>query len=92
MFGFTYYRGYSTSWKLSAIILQLYQAICNGDLILHVIYVAGTCMKALGLEGLSRGDLLEGMMEGEDPLTFILLTKGANERSQGRVEEWVRSW
>ena len=36
-FEFTYYKGYSTSWKLSAIILRLYQAIRDGDLILHVI-------------------------------------------------------
>ena len=37
----TYYQEYSTSWKLSEIILRLYQAI-DGDLLLHVIYVTGT--------------------------------------------------
>ena len=92
MFKFTYYRGYSTSWKLSAIIICLYQAIRDVDLILHVIHVAGTHMKAWGVDGLSRDDILEGMMAGEDPLSFIPLSEGANEGSQGRIEEWVRSW
>ena len=91
-FEFTYYKGYSMSWKLSAIILKLYQAIHDGDLILHVIHVAGTCMKTWGVDGLSRGELLEGMMSGEDPLSFIPMAKGANERSQGKVGAWVRSW
>ena len=44
--GFTYYKGYLSSWKLSAIILRLYQAIRDGDLILHVIHMAGTFMQA----------------------------------------------
>jgi len=91
-FEFTFYRGYSTSWKLSAIILRLYQAMRDGDLILHVIHVAGTRMKEWGVDGLSRGDLLEGMMSGLDPLLFIPLSEGANERSSGKVEDWVRSW
>ena len=87
-FEFMYYGGYSTLWKLSAIILRLYQAIQDGDLILHVIYVAGTQMKAWGVDGLSRGDLLllEGMMAGQDPLLFIPLLEGANERCKGRVD------
>ena len=91
-FEFTYYKGYSSSWKLSAIILRLYQAIRDGDLILHVIHMAGTRMKAWGVEGLSRGDLLEGMISGEDPFSFIPLAEGANERLQGKVGAWVRSW
>ena len=46
----------------------------------------------MGVDGLSRGDLLEGMMAGEDPLTFVPLTKGADKRSKGKVGKWVRSW
>lgn len=41
---------------------------------------------------MSRGDLLDGMMDGQDPLSFIPLAEGANERSGGRVKEWVNSW
>ena len=90
-FEFMYYRGYTTSWKFSAIILRLYQAIQDGDLILHVIHVAGTWMKVWGVDGLSGGDLFEGMMAGKDPFSFIPLLEGTNERSKGRVDRWIRS-
>ena len=93
MFEFTYYRGYSMPWKLSAIILRLYQDIRDGDLILCVMHVAGTRMKvkAWGVNGLSRGDLLEGMMAGQDLLSFIPLLEGVIEKSKGRVDRWIRS-
>ena len=48
-------------------------------------------MKAWGVDGFSRRDLLEGMMAGQDPFLFIHLLEGANERSKGRVDRWIRS-
>ena len=91
-FGPTYCKGYSTSQKILRIIPCLYQVIQDGALILHVIYVAGTHMKAWGVDGLSRGDLLDGMMAGENRLSFVLLVKGADERSDGKVGNLVKSW
>lgn len=88
-----FYKGYSkTSPKLANIILKLYKASRDGHLVLHVIHVAGTRMKAWGVDGLSRGDLLDGMMAGENPLSFIPLALGADERAEGRVGRWIRSW
>ena len=49
-------------------------------------------MKVWGVDELSREELLEGMMAGLDPLLFIPLAEGSNERSRGKVEDWVRSW
>ena len=49
-------------------------------------------MKASGVDGLSRGDLMEGMMGGQDPLSFIPFNLGADERSNGLVSQWVWSW
>lgn len=92
VFESTYYKGYSNSEKLSDIILRLHKAQRSGALKLHVIHIAGTRMKEWGVDGLSRGDLLEGMMAGNDPLSYIPLHKDANERSEGSVEVWVRSW
>ena len=92
VFESTYYKGYSNSEKLSDIILRLHKAQRSGALKLHVIHIAGTRMKDWGVDGLSRGDLLEGMMAGKDPLSYIPMHRGANERSEGTVEEWVRSW
>ena len=42
-------------------------------------------MKAWGDDRLSRGNLLEDMMTGEDLLSFAPLTKGADERPKGKV-------
>jgi hypothetical protein len=92
VFESTYYRGHSASRKLSDIILRLQLAAKEGDIILHVVHVAGTRMKEWGVDGLSRGDMLEGMMVGKDPLSFIPLDKGAGERSQDKLEDWIRSW
>ena len=39
------------------------------------------------MDGLSRGDHTEGMMEGKDPMSFLPLHLGADTQSQGRVGE-----
>ena len=49
-------------------------------------------MKSWGIGGLSRGNLMEGMLAGKDPLSFIPLAAGANERSLGGVRCWVDEW
>ena len=72
--------------------MRLHKVERDGDIILHVIHVAGSRLKSWGVDGLSRGDLLEGMMGGQDPLSFIPLAVGANGSSGGRVREWVDSW
>ena len=46
----------------------------------------------MGVDVLSKGDLLEGMMAGEEPLSFVFLAKGANKRSEAKVGKQVRSW
>jgi hypothetical protein len=92
VFESSYYKGHSTSEKLSDITYRLHQAVRNGGFKLHVIHVAGTRMKQWGIDGLSRGDRMEGMMAGKDPLSFIPLAEGANERSAGAVKAWVDSW
>ena len=69
MFELTYYRGYSMSRKFSAIILRLYQAIRDGDLILHAIHVAVTRMKAWGVDGLFRGFF--GRHDGQTRPTLV---------------------
>ena len=60
--------------------------------ILHVIHVAVTRTKKAGIDGLSQGDILEGTMNGQNPLNFIPLKKSVDERSGGRVVSWINSW
>jgi hypothetical protein len=87
-----YYKGHSPSRHLSEIVFRVHKAERDGGFLLHVIHISGKRMKASGVDGLSRGDLMEGMMGGQDPLSFIPFNLGADERSNGLVSQWVRSW
>ena len=60
--------------------------------ILHLIHVAGTRMKLLVIDGLSRGDILEGMMNGQNPLDFIPMNESDDNRSGGRVVSCITYW
>jgi hypothetical protein len=51
----------------------------TAGLVLHVIHCAGTRMIAQGMDGLSWGDLLKGVMKGDDFLSFIPLHQSALE-------------
>ena len=67
----TFYKGHSSSKLLNEIILRLRVLQLRASCILHVIHVAGTRMKEAGIDGLSRGDFMEGMMSpGSNPLVL----------------------
>ena len=86
------YKGHSESKKLNELVLSLQLAEMEIDCILHVIHMEGTRTKKSGIYGLSRGDILEGMMTGQNPLDFILMNESADERSGGRVVSWISYW
>ena len=89
----TFYKGHSPSQKLNSIVLRLRKVEREAGCILHVLHLAGTRMKASGIDGLSRGDMMEGMLRsGTDPMRFVPLDEDANERSGEKVEAWVKSW
>jgi hypothetical protein len=58
---------------------------------IHLIHVAGTRMIAQGTDGCSRGQLMEGIMAGQDMLEFIDLARTAVERYPPLLN-WIRSW
>jgi hypothetical protein len=86
-----FYKGNSTSKHMFELILRLRKLEMAGDLVLHVIHVAGTRMIAEGADGGSRGDMNQGVMAGQPILDFIPLHLSALERSN-KVEAWVHSW
>ena len=49
-------------------------------------------MKRAGVYGLSRGDILEGMITGQNPFEYIPLNELAGERSGGQVVSWINYW
>ena len=58
---------------------------------LHFIHVAGTRMIAQGSDGLSRGNLSEGVMRGAVMDLFIPLNETAFERS-ATLKDWLKFW
>jgi hypothetical protein len=56
-----------------------------------MIHIAGTRMQAQGTDGLSRGDLTSGVMQGTNLLTFVPLQFTALERSPSLLP-WCLSW
>ena len=63
----------------------------KGNTILHLIHIAGTQMTACGIDGLSIGIILEGVMAGDQLLEHVPLHLGYMQRSKG-VKPWIRSW
>jgi hypothetical protein len=63
----------------------------SGALTLHVIHEASTRMIAEGTNSLSCGDLSEGVMKGENVLSFVPLHLSALERSP-QLKTWVKDW
>ena len=49
-------------------------------------------MKKSGIYGLYQRNLLEGMINGQNPLDFITLNESADERLGGRVVIWIKYW
>jgi hypothetical protein len=86
-----FFKGNSSSRPLFDLMLRLRHIEMKGDLVLHVIHVAGTRMVEEGADGGSRGDLTQGAMAGHSVIDFVPLHLSALERSEN-LEQWIRSW
>jgi hypothetical protein len=52
----TFYKGHSHSPKLNDLVLTMRMMEKNCGCILHIVHIAGTRMKKVEVDGLSRGD------------------------------------
>ncbi len=86
-----FFRGRSLAKLLHELVLQFRKAEVRYGFTLHVVHVAGTRMIAQGTDGLSRGILLEGVVRGEDMLSFVDLLRSAMERHP-QLLEFALSW
>ena len=86
-----YYKGNSTSRLLFDLILRLTMVEMRFRMKLHLIHVAGTRMITQGTDGLSRGIMLEGVMKGENMLTYVPLDKSALD-VEPSLKIWLQSW
>ena len=86
-----FFKGSSKSRLLFELILELRELEMKHKTKIHFVHVACTRMIAQVSDGLSRGNVLEGVMHGEAMNSFIPLNEGALETSLA-LKEWLRSW
>jgi hypothetical protein len=84
------YKGNSTSPKLFSLIVRLRKLELEFGAKILVVHVAGTRMIAQGTDGVSRGQLKEGVSIGEDILAHIPLNESALDRSPD-LKNWLES-
>ena len=87
-----FYKWHYNPQKLNGLVLGMRLVEIGTVCILKFIHVARTRMKRAGIDGLSRGYLLEGIMTGQNPLDLIPMNESADDRSGGRVVSWIDSW
>ena len=86
-----YYKGSSRSPLLHDLVIRLKRLEMEFGMVVWLIHVAGTRMIAQGTDGCSRGSLIEGVMAGEDMLSYLELDRSAFDRSTSLLK-WVRGW
>jgi hypothetical protein len=69
-----YFQVTSTSLILFGLVLWLRILEMHMGWNIHVIHVAGTPIIEQGTDGISRGDMMTGVMGGADMLSFFPLT------------------
>jgi hypothetical protein len=86
-----FFRGTSSSERLFLLVLRLRKLEVEERCLLHLVHVAGTRMIGQGSDGLSRGNLTEGIMLGRSLLSYVPLGESALSREPG-LESWIKSW
>ncbi len=88
-------KGSSKQSTLYDLVVRLYKLEMVFCCKITFVHVAGTRMIKQGTDGLSRGDLVEGVMRGEAMLSFIPLHRNCIERSpilKTQLEECVKGF
>lgn len=86
-----FYKGTSSTRALFDLVLRLRKLQLKYSLRLYFIHVAGTQMIKQGTDGISRGNFLEGVLIGQDMLSFIPLHQSALDRSS-LLLDWFTTW
>ena len=84
-----FYRGTSSSKLLFELVLRTKKLEMEGHVFVRVVWVAGTRMIEQGTAGLSRGDLMTGVMAGANMLLYVPLNKSVADR-QDDVIPWLK--
>ena len=82
-------KGSSSSRKLFELVLRLRKLEMVKECKIHVSHVSGTRMIAQGSDGLSRGNMAEGVMRGDSMKDFVPINETALERHP-KLHEWLK--
>ena len=85
------YKGSSNSPLLLDMVIEYFELQVIFNFTILITHVAGKRMIACGSDGLSRGATNEGIMNGEDFLSFLPLHLSAIDRSSD-LKNWVLDW
>ena len=86
-----FYNGTTKSKTLFELIVRLKQIELHNSVKIHLIHVAGKRMIAQGTDGISRGNIMEGVLAGHSMMSFIPIGKSAIDRSP-KLLGWIREW
>ena len=86
-----FFKGTSKSKILHQLVLRLRILEMKSKIKIHFVHVSGTRMQGQGSDALSRGNLTEGVMRGEEMTAFIPLHLTAFDRSK-ELKTWINSW
>mmetsp|Transcript_786 Transcript_786/g.1194 ORF Transcript_786/g.1194 Transcript_786/m.1194 type:complete len:304 (+) Transcript_786:5696-6607(+) len=86
-----FFKGTSKSKLLHELVIRLRDLEMKQGCLIRLCHVAGTRMIQQGSDGLSRGNLTEGVMSGKKICDFIPIHQNAIERFNPLLA-WLRSW
>ena len=83
-----FFNGTTSSKTLFDLVLRLKDLQMKFSAKIHLIHVAGSRMIEQGTDGISRGNLMEGVMTGKSMLSFVPIHLTAIERSKSLLR-WI---
>jgi hypothetical protein len=83
------FRLYLMEEIVAFLVAACLEMACSACIIMP--HVSGGQMKAQGTDGVSRGQMKEGVMPGLNMMSFIPFHETATQRSPG-VRDWIVSW
>ena len=85
-----YYNRSLGNKHLDALVVCLKKVEANEGMCVHFLHIAGTQMIELGIDGLSRGSLMEGVMRDPSLLGSVPFHLSAFKRTDndGRLLSW----
>ena len=84
-------KGSSKNKILYDLVVRLYLLEMKFKCRIQLVHVAGTRMIDQGTDGLSRGSMFEGVMQGQSMLHHLPLHIGALDRCPA-LEAWIKEW